>query len=87
MQRDSKAEEAIAAFFVERRRAEISASDGDDKDFLVNQQFLCSQQDVEWKGNVMFVNHSANPRRPPASAINELDKADELYLLGHTLRE
>lgn len=66
---DKKTEEAIAAFMLEHRVAESAGS----------------QDCMQWRGNVMYVDHSVRSRKPPPSAIKEIDKAEELYQLGQML--
>ncbi|CAM6088323.1 unnamed protein product [Calypogeia fissa] len=89
-QRDSKAEEAISAFLdvVEKRRNDPTSTDSDTHGTPLSWPGSHStSQSGEWKGKVMFLNQTGSTRRPPKSAVEELDRADATYQLGHLLRK
>lgn len=85
LERDAKAEEAIGAFMLEKSRSESAAAsmhiDG------LPSSSTSSPQNNEWKGNVMFLNHTNMSRKPPPSVIKEIDRAEESFQLGQTLRK
>lgn len=89
-QRDSKAEEAISAFLdvTEKRRNDPSSTDSDTRGTPgLWSGSPSTSQSGEWKGKVMVLNQTGSIRRPPKSAVDELDRVDATYQLGHFLRK
>ncbi|KAL2636269.1 hypothetical protein R1flu_007748 [Riccia fluitans] len=83
-QRDSKAEGAISAYFdviAEKRRNDPSSSEVNTPGSL-----LSPPGAGDWRGGVMFLEPTGTVRRPPKSVVEELDKIDEAFQLGHILR-
>jgi hypothetical protein len=81
-QRDSKAEEAICAFLnnAEKRRNDPVPRDSESRGApLLSPGLTSVGQSEEWKGKVMFLNQTGPIRRPPESAVDELDRVDSVY--------
>lgn len=90
-QRDSKAEEAISAFLdvtAEKRRSDPSSAEINSSGSLMSSPGArLSNQGGEWRGKVMFLEQTGPVRRPPKCAVDELDRVDDMYQLGHILRK